>query len=262
MTARRVSASGLQVPCPAGQRWLCVTGPIVLQCSLIPAEPWRSVIEANNEADCVRYVLIRKLAAGLRHRLMGDLQAIAFTAELCSRMLDSNRGSDQIRGQLEQISAHTGVAADSCRALVEWLRPDDSARSSFGEVVDLCLRVAGDDWSLRGIAASVRLSDECRDATVARHVACELVVASVLTLVDLRRGGVRLELRAERVDGNVMLDVRSEAGEDNGMPPLPPTYRQLDWNDVMVLASAHGVQCTCRREQYSISLRFPALVGD
>jgi hypothetical protein len=204
----------------------------------------------------VRYALARKLAAGLRHRVMGDLQTIEFTAELCSRMVHSNRGADEIRGQLDKISAHTGAAAASCRSMVEWLRPDDAARAAFGDLVDHCLRIAGDDWSLRGIAATVQASDECRNAIVSRSVVCELVVAGVLTLVDLRPGGLRLELAAKLVGGDLVLEVRSEAGEDNGLPALAPTYRRLDWEDVIVLARYHGVPCSCHREDNSISLRF------
>ena len=204
----------------------------------------------------MRYTLIRKLAAGLRHRVMGDLQTIEFTAELCSRMAHSNRGTDEIRGQLDKIPGFTAVAAASCRSMVEWLRPDHSARDPFGEVVDHCLLIAGDDWPLRGVAATVQASDECRNAVVSRAVVCELVVASVLTLVDLRPAGARLELGAELVGGYVVLDIRSGAGEDNGLPPLAPTYRQLDWEDVTLLADSHGVPCSCQRELQSISLRF------
>lgn len=219
--------------------------------------PWRYFIDKNNAADAVRYVLIRKLAAGLRHRLMGDLQTIEFTAELCSRMVHSNRGTDEIRGQLQKISGHTEVAAASGRSMVEWLRPDHAAREPFGEVVDHCLLIAGDDWPLRGIVATVLASDECRNAIVSRAVVSELVVAGVLALVDLRPAGVRLELCAELVGRDVVLDIRSEAGEDNGLPTLAPTYRPLDWEDLAVLARSHGVPCTCQRE-HVISLRFPS----
>lgn len=205
----------------------------------------------------MRYVLLRKLAGGLRHRVMGDLQTIEFAAELCSRMVHSNRNADEIRGQLERISTHTGEAAASCRSLVEWLRPDNAARAAFGDLLEHCLRIAGDDWSLRGITSTVEASDECRNAIVSRHVACELMVAGVLTLVDMRPHGARLELCAKLVDHEVVLVIRSEVGEDYGLPSLPPTYRQLDWDDVLVLASSHGVPCSCQRDANSIALRFP-----
>ena len=219
----------------------------------------RHFIDTNNHADAVRYALLRKLAAGLRHRVMGDLQTIEFTAELCSRMVQSNRAAYDIRGQLDKISAHTGVAAASCHSMVEWLRPDDAAHAAFGELVEHCLRIAGDDWSMRGIAATIHASDECRNAIVSRPVVCELVVAGVLTLVDLRPGGLRRELDAKLVGGDVALDIRSAAAEDNGLPPLAPTYRRLDWDDVIVLARSHGVPCSCDRKHSSIALSFASV---
>ena len=41
----------------------------------------------HNAADAVRYVVLRKLASGMRHTLMGELQAIQFAAELAAQMV-------------------------------------------------------------------------------------------------------------------------------------------------------------------------------
>ncbi|MDQ6917320.1 MAG: hypothetical protein M3023_05820 [Pseudomonadota bacterium] len=40
----------------------------------------------NSEADAARYVILRKLAAGMRHALMGELQAIQFAADLTAQL--------------------------------------------------------------------------------------------------------------------------------------------------------------------------------
>ena len=48
---------------------------------------------AAADADAVRYIVLRKLASGLRHTLMGELQSIQFLAELGARNIDN--GADQ-----------------------------------------------------------------------------------------------------------------------------------------------------------------------
>ena len=42
----------------------------------------------QRDADAIRYIVLRKLASGLRHTLMGELQSIQFLAELGARRKD------------------------------------------------------------------------------------------------------------------------------------------------------------------------------
>ena len=59
---------------------------------------------AKRDADAVRYVVLRKLASGLRHTLMGELQSIQFLAELGTRLLQKDRKSTRLNSSHERLS--------------------------------------------------------------------------------------------------------------------------------------------------------------
>lgn len=211
---------------------------------------------ARRTADAVRYVVIRKLASGLRHSMLGDLQTIELTAELCTRMVEAGRPVDEIRTQVSRIPAQTRVAAATCRSMVEWLRPDESSVVRVGDALDDCLRLAGNDWTLRGVVTNLYVSELTRDATVSRPTLCELVVTSLLALVDRYSSALDIDLSADLVDGHVKLEVQSRPSHRNASLVLAPVYGTLDWDDLLVLADAYGVPCVCDRERELIALRF------
>jgi hypothetical protein len=215
--------------------------------------------EQGQRADAVRYVVLRKLASGLRHSMLGDLQTIELTAELCARMLDTGQQNAEVRANVSRIAAQAAVAATRCRSMVEWLRPDESSVARLGDVLDECLKVAGEDWMLRSVAAKVHLSESTRDATVSRSMVRELVVASLLTLVERHSSALDIELSAELIDRYVELELHANVQPRNASLVPAPVYRTLDWDDVLGLAEANGVRCACDRERESVALRFARL---
>ena len=111
-----------------------------------------AMIDADRrDADAIRYAVLRKLASGMRHALMGELQTIQFSAELAARMIDTGATGPKLDECIKQLPEQTRTAVNSCRAMIEWLRPDDKARAMVDETLWHCLKVAGDDWPLRGI---------------------------------------------------------------------------------------------------------------
>jgi hypothetical protein len=216
----------------------------------------QSVEDPCQAADAVRYVVLCKLASGLRHTMLGDLQTIELTAELCARMLESGQQNDELRAYLGKIPAQTKVAAKTCRSMVEWLRPGESSVARLGDAIDECLKLAGDDWMLRGVTANLHLSDATREATVSRSQVCELVVTSLLTLVDRHSSPLDIDLSADLIDGHVDLKVQARVSSRTA-PLVPgPVHGTLDWDDVLLLAEANGIPCECHRERESIALRF------
>jgi hypothetical protein len=112
---------------------------------------------SGRDPDAIRYAVLRKLASGMRHSLMGELQTIQFSAELAARMIETGGGGPKLDECIKQLPDQTRAAVKSCRAMMEGLRPDDKASTRVDEAVELCLKVAGDDWPLRGIEASTDL---------------------------------------------------------------------------------------------------------
>ncbi len=210
----------------------------------------------NRATEAVRYIVLRKLSSGLRHKMLGGLQAVQFAAELCSRMLQSGRDAAEIDVELRKVATQAIEVTTTCRSLVDWLRPNESSTSAFGETLDYCMKLTGDDWMLRGIAATVQVSAPAAVAIVPRQAVCELVSASLLALIDMHSTALDFELDAEIVDAQIGLNVKARASTRQAVLPPIVIGDKLDWDDVALLAEAHGVNCICRPEQASITLRF------
>jgi hypothetical protein len=209
----------------------------------------------NRDADAVRYMVLRKLAPGLRHALMGDLQSIQFLAELGARLLQTGADESRMRDSIGKIPAAASEAIATCRSMIEWLRPDESAGTTLAEAVSQCVKLAGDDWRMRGIQATIGIPDPAGQARVPGSAARELVVASLLAMSDLHPGPLDIEIVAALEGDAVELRLRGRiAHRPVHFPPPAAREHALEWDDVGILAAAHDV-CLSRARD-SISLRF------
>jgi hypothetical protein len=149
----------------------------------------------------------------------------------------------------------TRAAVASCRAMIEWLRPDDKAATTVDETLRQCLKVAGDDWSLRGIEASTDVRSG--GVLVSKPVLREMLVTSLLTLADTHPGPIDIAIVAEangdRVD--VSLSAR-QAGRKTQFPPMM-LYRAFTYDDVMTIGNAIDVPCDV--VDGTIRFKLPAL---
>ena len=208
----------------------------------------------KRDTDAIRYIVLRKMASGLRHTLMGELQSIQFLAELGVRFLREGADEKKTRDCIDKIPLATGEAIATCHSVIEWLRPDAGATTTLGEAVDQCVKLAGDDWRMRATQATVAMSGAAREARVSKAAARELVVTSLLVLTDLYQKSLDIEIAGEPAAGHVELCLRAHVAAR--VPPFSPAtiYHALEWGDVAVLAAAHGVPCSF--ESDSVTLRF------
>jgi hypothetical protein len=207
------------------------------------------------DADAIRYAVLRKLASAIRHSLMGDLQTIQFSAELAARMIDSGAGGPKLDECIKMLPDQTRAAVNSCRAMVEWLRPEDKATTTVDETLRQCLKVAGDDWSLRGIEASTDIRSG--GMLVSKPVLRELLVTSLLTLADTHPGPIDIAIRAEANGDEVVVTLSArQAGRKTQFPPMT-LYRALTYDDVMTIGNAVRVPCSCA--DGTISFQLPVI---
>jgi hypothetical protein len=207
----------------------------------------------HSEADAVRYVVLRKLASGMRHILMGELQAIQFAGELAAHTVNTVAPGSKLRDAINQIPEQTKAAIRTSRSIMEWLRPEDTSNVAVELAVQQCLKLAGDDWGLRGI--KVTTSCQPGSATVPKTVFSELFVTSLLALMDLRPGSLDIDVIAEQADEKVVVKLSAHAADRR--PALPPLvlYRALTFDDVSVLAKANAISCACN--DATVILEFP-----
>ncbi|HEX4522174.1 MAG TPA: hypothetical protein VH704_01510 [Casimicrobiaceae bacterium] len=209
------------------------------------------------DADAIRYAVLRKLASAIRHSLMGDLQTIQFSAELAARMIDSGAGGPKLDECIKMLPDQTRAAVNSCRAMIEWLRPDDKAATTVDETLRQCLKVAGDDWSLRGIEASTDIRSG--GVLVSKPALREMVVTSLLALADTHPGPIDIAIAAEAKGAEVVISLSAkQAGRKTQFPPIT-LYRALTYEDVMTIGTAIRVPCDCT--DGTITLRLPAVAA-
>ncbi len=111
----------------------------------------------------------------------------------------------------------TRAAVNSCRAMIEWLRPDDKAATTVDETLRHCLKVAGDDWSLRGIEASTDISSG--GALVSKPVLRELLVTSLLALSDTHPGPIDIAIASESKGDEVVISLSAKRGRAQDAVP-------------------------------------------
>jgi hypothetical protein len=212
----------------------------------------------QRDADAIRYIVLRKLASGLRHTLMGELQSIQFLAELgARRMEESGADGSKTREFIGKISAAAGEAIGTCHSVIEWLRPEEGAVTTLGEAVGQCVKLAGDDWRMRATQATIDMPGPAGEAKVSKSAARELIVTAVLALTDQHPGSLDIEVVGALAGDRV--DLRLRALASKRAPPLPSSivYHALGWDDVARLAAAHNVICT--RDGGTSTLRFAVL---
>jgi hypothetical protein len=213
----------------------------------------------QRDADSVRYIVLRKLAPGLRHSLMGDLQTVEFFAEFAARLLDKSAEQSKMRDCIGKIPPAAQEAVKTCHAMIEWLRPQEGSTTSVGEAVSQCLKLAGDDWGLRGIVATADLPVVVSDTKLAKAAARELIIASLLTMADVRPGPMDIDVTAQQHGDGLLLRFIGHPSERVAMFAPSITYHALAWQDLAVLAGDHGVRCSY--EDGTVSLVFPAHTG-
>ena len=197
---------------------------------------------AERDPDAIRYIVLRKLASGLRHTMMGELQTIQFLAELGARKMEGDSGDvAKTREFISKISGAAGEAIATCHSVIEWLRPEQGAVTTLGEAVSQCVKLAGDDWRMRATQASIDMPPSAGEARVSKSAARELIVTAVLVLTDQHQGSLDIEIVGALAGPRV--DLRLGANAAKRAPPLPSSvvYHPLAWDDVRRLAAAHDV---------------------
>src|SRR6266542_618657 len=182
--------------------------------------------EDEATADGIRYAVLHRLAPGIRHTLMGELQAIQFLAELAARQLQASADSVKVQDGLSHIIAQTRNTVGTCRSIVEWLHPDAGATT---------------------------------EALVDKAALRELLTASLIALTDMHPGTLDIDVQSAAHADDVELRLHARAADRRSSLPPAEHERRFTWADVQMLAKAHGVSCAC--QAHGAILRLPRTVA-
>ena len=209
--------------------------------------------EQTRETDAIRYAVLYRLAPGIRHGLMGELQAIQFMAELAARQRDERGHNSRTMDGLQQMVAQTRGTVAHCRSLIEWLRPDAGSTTALDEGIAQCLKVVGDDWPLRGVEATTELG--APDTLVDKSALREILAASLMALIDMNPGTLDIDIQSDADADEVELRLRARAVDRRATIRSGADEHKFTWADVQLLAKAHGVSCSCQASGATMRLR-------
>ena len=206
----------------------------------------------DDRVDAIRYAVLRKLAPGLRHALMGELQALQLSAEFASRALRAGAELAEVCEHVDRMPQQCSAAINIGRAVIEWMRPEPGT-TAVGEGIAQCLKLAGEDWFLRGIVATADVPDG--DARISTGALRELVVTALMVLTDRCDRPADFHVAARRVGDcvDVVLEARAATRAASFTPAIQ--YRALSWADLKLLAAAHGIACACEGDTASLQFR-------
>lgn len=208
--------------------------------------------EHSDRVAAVRYGVLRKLVPGFRHVLMGQLQAVRWATEAAARGLEAglepSKAQESINGALRESIA----AIRSSDSILQWLRPTEQRSVNARHGIANSVKLASEDWFLRGIAIRVDLLET--DFEVSQQEFQEMTVAALLALADIHQQNADILVHADVVGDLLEIALTASAAVRESSFPMPSDDRRLTWADVELLAATNDVHCEC--DASGVKLRF------
>jgi len=212
----------------------------------------------TRSVDSIRQTLLWKLAPGLRHALMGPLQALQWSAEATARILQDGGDLAKARENADVVVRESTRATKGADSIIEWLRPRQDTRVLFNAGIGRCVKLASEDWFMRGIQIKVELADN--DFYVSQRALQETVVGGLLVLTDVHKQNADFHLTSGLDKNSMLVTLTGSATRRNSQFATAGDDRTLTWSDLELLAQAHGVDCV--RADVGATLRFgPKTLG-
>jgi len=208
--------------------------------------------------DSIRQTLLWKLAPGLRHTLMSQLQGLRWSAEATARILQVSGDLTKARENADVVVRESTRAMKSADFIIEWLRPRQDTHVLFNAGIGLCVELASQDWFLRGIQIKVEVADN--DFQVSQWALQETVVAGLLVLTDTLKQNADFHLTSGSDKNSMLVTLTGSAKNRNSEFAAASDDRTLTWSDLELLAQVHDVDCV--RDDVGATLRFgPKTLG-
>jgi hypothetical protein len=207
---------------------------------------------ALRRVEAARYVLVRRLAPAMRHRMLAHLEPVTTMAGVLERRLHQST-PDLARIEADVAKVH-GFARDAVGVnldIVTWLAPEEDVRVTLDAGAQESVALLRGHLGFLGF--SLRHLPSRGTHEVARACVRTLLPAVLFALADAAGGPARLTVAAE-ADAPV-LAIQAEEDPAAFVPGASPPYRLLRWDAVEALARAEGVALA--HGGSAASLRFP-----
>lgn len=134
------------------------------------------------ELDALRFEIIKRLAPGFRHRLLGKLHPVTLLSQLMTKKLEKTPTDiDFFLNKMQELNLFAKQANTSFSEFFAWINPADKLLLPLNEVVADCLDLLKMDIHSSNVTFENELtSTQLVNAPPVRTVLC----AGLLTLID------------------------------------------------------------------------------
>jgi hypothetical protein len=159
-------------------------------------------------AVALRFEIIKRLAPGFRHRMLGRMQPIALLSQLMGKKIQAGQTeSGFLLKRLQELKDSLSAATNATVDLFSWLNPDDQSLQPLNSIVEECLDLLKMDIYTSNVVFDNTITAQALvRASRLRHI----LAACLLTFIDSTEKPARVTLSAQQVAGDWQLEMSIE----------------------------------------------------
>jgi hypothetical protein len=156
-------------------------------------------------AVALRFEIIKRLAPGFRHRMLGRMQPIALLSQLMGKKIQAGQTeSGFLLKRLQELKDSLSAVIIATVDLFSWLNPDDQSLQPLNSIVEECLDLLKMDIYTSNVVFDNTITAQALvRASRLRHV----LAACLLTFIDSTEKPARVTLSAQQVAGDWQLEM-------------------------------------------------------
>ncbi|MGP1717064.1 MAG: hypothetical protein ACTS9Y_07790 [Methylophilus sp.] len=162
-------------------------------------------------ATALRFEIIKRLAPGFRHRMLGRMQPIALLSHLLSKKIQAGQTEPEfLLNRLQEMKASLNAATAATLDLFSWLNPDNESVQALNEVVEECLDLLKMDIYTSNVFFHNLIDSQ---SLVKVSKVRQVFVACVLTYIDTTEKTAKVTLSTKQVAEDLVIEMTLQPTE-------------------------------------------------
>lgn len=206
-----------------------------------PNTKMMTISSSSISAMALRFEIIKRLAPGFRHRLLGRMQPIALLSHLMGKKIQAgDKESEFLLRRLQELKESLNAATDATVDLFTWLNPDEKSVQPLNEIVEECLDLLKMDIYTSNVVFHNSIDSQALvKVTTFRNV----FTACLLTYLDTTEKASQVILSAKEVAGDTVIEMTLNPTPERDNKTLEGNGTFVDWEDIhLVSEGAHIIR--------------------
>lgn len=199
-------------------------------------------------ALALRFEVIRRLAPGFRHRMLGRMQPIALLSHLMGKKIQAGQTDDSfLLTRLNELKGSITAATNATVGLFSWLDPDDRSEQPLNDIVEECLDLLKMEIYNSNVSFHNTIDTQ---ALVKASKVRQVFSACVLTYIDTTEHASQVTLTAKQVTGKIVIEMVIWPG-DGENKALNEAATFVNWEAIQLISD--GVEIVKTDDQVILS---------